>query len=227
MVEPQEKMNLRWFGQSCFYLTSGAGTRLLMDPYAKWFGYRMPQVQAQAVTTSHTHFDHNNIRAVHGDFQHIDRPGNYQAGDITIHGTLAWHDAVQGAKRGRNIIFTFAVDGLNVCHLGDLGHLLSPQQVAEIGRVDILLLPVGGAFAISVPEALQVRRQLQPAVTIPMHYRTKALGLGGLLFARLEVFLSSVGEPARKARELSVDPGSLAANAGILLLSYDQPKTID
>ncbi len=213
-------MKLQWFGQSCFYLTSNAGTRVLMDPCARWLGYRMPAVEAEVVTTSHDHFDHNYLQMVEGNFYHIDRPGSYILRDIAIRGTPAWHDASQGAKRGRNIIYTFGVDGLAVCHLGDLGHLLSPEQVADIGRVDVLLLPVGGRFAITVAEALEVRAQLRPAITIPMHYRTPALGLGGLFFAPVGDFVSRSGQPAREARELALDPDSLPASAGIILLTY-------
>ncbi len=213
-------MKLKWFGQSCFTLTSSTGTRVLMDPFKNFLGYRMPAASAEVVTTSHDHFDHNHIQAVQGNFCHIDQPGSYPIQDIAIHGTPAWHDAFQGAKRGQNIIYTFGVDGLTVCHLGDLGHLLSAEQAADIGRVDILLLPVGGRFAISVAQALEVRKQLQPVITIPMHYRTPALGLFGFVFARVADFVFMTGEPAREAPELSIDPDTLHANAGILLLKY-------
>ena len=194
---------------------------MLMDPCARWFGYRMPRVEAEVVTTSHDHWDHNYIQAVKGNFYHIDQPGTCQVRDISIRGTQAWHDAFQGSKQGQNIIFTFDVDGLSVCHLGDLGHLLNPEQIADVGKVDILLLPVGGRFAITVAEAMEVRKQLQPVITIPMHYRTPVLGLGGFFFARVNDFLSMTGEPARVVQELSIDLDSLRANAGIILLKYD------
>lgn len=214
-------MKLKWIGQSCFTLTSSTGTRALMDPFANFLGYRMPPVEAEVVTTSHDHFDHNHIQVVQGNFCHIDQPGAYQIQDISIHGTRAWHDAIQGARRGQNIIYTIGVDGLTVCHLGDLGHLLSAEQAADIGRVDILLLPVGGRFAITVAQALEVRKQLRPVITIPMHYRTPALGLAGFIFAPVGDFVSRAGEPAREVQELSVDRDSLQANAGIILLKYD------
>ncbi len=214
-------MKLKWFGQSCFYLTSNAGTRVLMDPCARWLGYRMPPVEAEVVTTSHDHFDHNFLQMVEGNFYHIDQPGTYQIQDISIRGTPAWHDAFQGTKRGRNIIYTFGVDGLTVCHLGDLGHLLRAEQLADLGKVDILLLPVGGRFAITVAEALEVCKQIQPVITVPMHYRTPALGLGGFFFARVDDFVSISSEPARKVQEISINEDSLQANAGIILLQYD------
>ena len=213
-------MKLQWFGQSCFYLTSSAGTRALMDPCARWIGYQMPQVEAEVVTTSHHHYDHHYLPMVDGNFIHIDQPGTYQVKDISVHGTQAWHDASQGAKRGPNMIYNFGVDGLNVCHLGDLGHLLTPGQIADIGKVDVLLLPVGGAFAISLAEAVEVQKQLHAVITIPMHYRTRALGLFGIFFARLDSFISMTDQPVRKLQELSLEASMLADQAGVVVLKY-------
>jgi L-ascorbate metabolism protein UlaG (beta-lactamase superfamily) len=213
-------MQLRWFGQSCFLMTSRTGTRVLMDPFGKGLGYPVPDVQADIVTTSHDHFDHNNIAAVKGNFSHIDTRGNYTFKDISISGTLTCHDKVQGARRGSNVVFTFQVDGLRVCHCGDLGHVLTPEQVNGIGKVDVLMVPVGGTFTISAAEALEVCHQLNPAITIPMHYRTPALGLMGLMFARVDKFLALASEPAREMLELSVDAARLAENAGVIILKY-------
>ena len=213
-------MKLRWFGQSCFLLTSNAGTRVLMDPFFRLMGYKVPEVEADVVTTSHDHFDHNYLGAVKGNFYHIDRPGTYIHKDIGISGILTYHDKTQGAKRGPNIIYAFSVDGIRLCHCGDLGHLLSPEQISEIGKVDVLLLPVGGSFAISVEEATEVRKQIKPAITIPMHFRTRALGLFGLFFAPVGKFLTAAGEQAREVKELSLDTGTLAENAGIVVMSY-------
>jgi len=214
-------MRLKWFGQSCFQLTSSAGTRVLMDPCARWFGYRMPQVEADAVTTSHTHFDHNFLQMVEGNFIRINQLGTFQVKDISVHGTQAWHDASQGAKRGRNMIYTYSVDGLKVCHLGDLGHRLTPEQLADIGKVEVLLLPVGGTFAITVAWAVEVQKQLHPAITIPMHYRTRALGLGGIFFAPVNRFLSLARQPVRKMQELFLQAPLPADLAEVVLLNYE------
>jgi L-ascorbate metabolism protein UlaG (beta-lactamase superfamily) len=214
-------MKLSWFGQSCFLLISQAGTRMLIDPFGHFLGYKVPEVEADVVTTSHDHFDHNYIQAVKGNFYHIDRPGSYTHKDIAVTGTLTYHDNKQGASRGHNVVYTFVVDGIRVCHLGDLGHLLTLEQVNGIGKVDVLLLPVGGSFAITIKEAAVVRQQLQPAITIPMHYRTRAMGLAGLFFSRLDGFLSTAAEPVRKLHELALDAASLADNHGIVVLEYD------
>jgi L-ascorbate metabolism protein UlaG (beta-lactamase superfamily) len=191
-----------------------------MDPFGKGLGYPVPDVQADIVTTSHNHFDHNNVAAVKGNFDRIDTRGSYTHKDIGISGTLTCHDKVQGARRGSNVVFTFLVDGLRVCHCGDLGHVLTPEQVDGIGKVDVLLVPVGGNFTISATEAVEVCHQLNPAITIPMHYRTRALGLMGLMFARVDKFLALASEPAREMLELSVDQASLAENAGVIIMKY-------
>jgi L-ascorbate metabolism protein UlaG (beta-lactamase superfamily) len=217
-------MKLRWFGQSCFLLTSNAGTRVLMDPFAKGLGYQVPEVEADIVTTSHDHFDHNYLKAVKGNFEHIDEPGAYTHKDVVLSGTLTCHDKFQGAKRGRNVIYKFTMDGINVCHCGDLGHLLSLEQVEAIGAVDVLLLPVGGRFAITVPEAVEVRKQLNPMVTVPMHYRTRAMGLVGLIFVPLRKFLSIAGGPVRETGELALEAASLRESPGIVVMRYEMPK---
>jgi L-ascorbate metabolism protein UlaG (beta-lactamase superfamily) len=213
-------MQLRWFGQSCFLMTSQAGTRVLMDPFGKGLGYKMPQVQADIVTTSHDHFDHNNIAAVKGNFYHIDTRGSYSHKDIGINGILTCHDKVQGARWGSNVVFTFSVDGLCVCHCGDLGHVLTPEQVTGIGKVDVLLVPMGGSFTINATEALEVRRQLNPTITIPMHYRTRSMSLVTMMLAPVDKFLAQAGQPAREVQELTVDPTSLAEQAGIVVMKY-------
>jgi L-ascorbate metabolism protein UlaG (beta-lactamase superfamily) len=214
-------MQLKWFGQSCFLMTSQAGTRVLMDPFGKGLGYKVPQVQADIVTTSHDHFDHNNIAAVKGNFYHIDTRGIYTHKDIGINGILTCHDKVQGARRGSNVVFTFSVDGLCVCHCGDLGHVLTPEQVNGIGKVDVLMVPVGGTFTINAAEALEVRSQLNPAITIPMHYRrTRRLGLVSMMLAPVDKFLALAGQAAREVQELMVDPTTLAEQAGIVVMKY-------
>jgi len=214
-------MKLKWFGQSCFLLTSQAGTRVLMDPFDKKTGYKVLVVEADVVTTSHDHFDHNNLHVVKGNFYHIDQPGTYTYQDIQITGTLTYHDQVQGARLGNNIVYCFTVDGIRVCHCGDLGHLLTPEQISRIGKVDVLLITICGFCAITPAEAVAVRKQLKPVIAIPMHYRTRGAGLFGLFYARVNQFLAATGEPARQLRELSVDSMNLPQYAGIVVLNHN------
>lgn len=214
-------MKIKWYGQSCFLLTSDNGTRILTDPVGKIPGYRLPEMGADIVTVSHNHSDHNNIKVVKGDFVHLDQPVKCTKKGMGITGVATFHDKAGGTKRGKNIIFSFNIDGINVCHCGDLGHVLTGEQVREIGKVDVLLVPVGGRFTINAADAVEVMKQLRPAVTVPMHYRTKALGLLGLFFGTDKDFIACSGLKAEERRELVLDKGSLEEEPKIITLKYD------
>ena len=214
-------MKIRWFGQACFLLTSSAGTRVLMDPFGRGMGYEVPKVGAEIVAISHHHFDHDYTGAVVGEFTVMDRPGSFEKAGIELLGIPTFHDKVQDKKRGPNVVYRVTIDGIAVCHCGDLGHALSPEQVEALGKVDVLLVPVGGRSALDASEAAELRRALSPAITIPMHYRTKAMGLVGLLFSPVDRFLAAVGEGARRAKELELDRAALADDTGIVVMDYE------
>lgn len=211
-------MILKWFGHACFLITSENGTRVLTDPFDEKVGYPLPEAEADIVTTSHSHYDHNNVGIVRGAFQHLDKPGAYLANGIEIKGISTFHDADSGAKRGENTVFVFKIDGIRLCHCGDLGHALTPGQVEEIGEVDILLVPVGGVYTVDAAGAAEVMRQLKPAITIPMHYKTKALSF---FLDGPDKFLDRAGggRPAGK-RELEITRESLSSYPGIIVMEY-------
>ena len=164
-------MKIKWLGHAAFLITSDSGTRIITDPYkpADDLKYGKIGESADIVTVSHDHFDHNNAAAVKGSPRVI--KGTTEAKGIKFKGIPTHHDEAGGKQRGNNIIFCFEVDGIRVCHLGDLGHPLDDKQVAEIGKVDIVLTPVGGNFTIDARVATEVCDKLTPRVIIPMHYR--------------------------------------------------------
>jgi L-ascorbate metabolism protein UlaG (beta-lactamase superfamily) len=213
-------MKIKWFGQSCFRLTAENGTKIVIDPY-KMFCYKLPEIDANIVTTSHDHSDHNNVGAVKGDFVHIKAPGVFSHEGIDIRGVQTFHDKVSGAKRGKNIVFNFAIDGLNVCHCGDLGHLLSLEQINEIGKVDILLIPIGGRVTLDASGAAEVMKQLNPAVVIPMHYRTKAMGILGFIFGKVDTFITVSKKDAKNYKELDVNLSNIKDLPEIAVLQYN------
>ena len=211
-------MKIKWLGHSCFLMTSSCGTRILTDPFDEKVGYRLPSVEANIVTTSHNHFDHGNIRAVKGNFTHYGKPGEFAARDVKIKGVATFHDESNGTKRGENTVFIFEIDGMRICHCGDLGHILSPQQVSEIGSVDVLLVPVGGTFTINYEGAVKVVEQLKPVVTIPMHYRTHVLTFA---LDSVDRFLSRIGNSNKLGlQEIELDKGSLEKYRGVVVLEY-------
>lgn len=192
-----------------------------MDPYKNMLGYKLPQLEAEIVTTSHEHGDHNNVGAISGTFEHIKEAGMFSKDSIEIKGIETFHDKVSGAKKGKNMVYTYKIDGLQVCHCGDLGHLLDRQQIDEIGKTDILLLPVGGTFTLDAADATEVMKQLNPKIVIPMHYRTKALGAPGIIFGTVDKFVKIANLKVRKEKVLEVDLQNLESKSGIVILDYN------
>jgi L-ascorbate metabolism protein UlaG (beta-lactamase superfamily) len=168
-------VKIKWLGHAAFLITSDSGTRLVCDPYSVGGGinYNPIDVSADIVTVSHQHGDHNDVAAVKGSPTIVDSPGTGTASGVEFHGVASFHDKSGGKERGTNVIFCFRIDGVRVCHLGDLGHPLEKGQVTEIGSVDIVLVPVGGFYTIDAREATKVCDQLKPRIVIPMHFKVK------------------------------------------------------
>ena len=167
-------MKLKWLGHSCFLITSDTGLKIIADPYSTGGGINYSPVNeaADIVTVSHGHLDHNNVAAVPGKPEVITGSGTKTAKGIQFKGIASHHDKSRGKERGANTIFCFTVDGIKLCHLGDLGHDLSREEIAQIGNVDLLLIPIGGFFTIDAKVASQVVDDLKPKVVAPMHYKT-------------------------------------------------------
>lgn len=170
-------MKVKWLGHASFLITAEDGKRIVTDPYEAGYRgiiqYGPIEETADVVTVSHEHGDHNGVSTISGNPAIIRGAGQHEVAGLRFNGIASFHDRVQGAERGPNTITCFAVDGVRVCHLGDLGHPLSAAHVAQIGAVDVLLVPVGGPVAtIELPEVKEVCRQLNPRIVIPMHFRT-------------------------------------------------------
>lgn len=170
-------MKLKWLGHSCFLITSESGLKIITDPYGTVQGVRYAPVKeaADIVTVSHDHFDHNAVSSVAGKPEVVKGSGPNTVKGIQFQGIASYHDESGGRQRGVNTIFCFSIDGIRVCHLGDLGHPPSGGQLKEIGDVDLLLIPVGGFYTIDAKVATQICNELKPKITIPMHYKTPKL----------------------------------------------------
>lgn len=168
-------MRIEWLGHACFLITGRTGVRLVTDPFNEQVGYPVPRVHADIVTVSHDHFDHNATQYIKGNPIVVRNPGEHSVKGVPIKGVATFHDRAQGKDRGPNTAFKITVDGVSVCHLGDLGHILEQNQLAALGRVDVLLVPVGGTYTIDPQEAAEVVKQINPVVVIPMHYKTRYL----------------------------------------------------
>lgn len=167
-------MIIQYLGHSCFKLTESTGTSVVCDPYSeKTVGYAMPQVSADAVTISHHHDDHDCVANVSGNPVIIDKESTHDLPGVEINSVKSFHDSSRGKKRGENVIFKFRMDGIDVCHLGDLGEMCSPDLIETILPVNVLLIPVGGNYTIDAEMAKEYVDRIMPEIVIPMHYRTK------------------------------------------------------
>jgi len=166
-------MKVRYLAHSSFVITSEKGTKIVIDPYNQGIGLQYAPVNetADILLITHDHPDHNNTAAVKGA-QVIKEAGSREVKGIKIKGIPAPHDDQGGKERGNIIIYSFLVDNLRLCHVGDLGAALTSKQLEEIGPVDVLFIPVGGFFTIDAPAATKVCDQIKPRIIIPMHYKT-------------------------------------------------------
>lgn len=214
-------MKLKYLGHASFLATASDGTAVVMDPYrAGAFGNALRhapvRVSADVVLISHSHDDHAYTGDIQGKPTVINRPGSHKVKGIEFRGTATFHDSSGGSERGSNIIFCFTMDGVGICHCGDLGHVLSESEVKSIGPVDVLLLPVGGFFTVDADAATRVMEQLKPKITVPMHFKTPKVDFP---IAPVDDFLR--GKPnVRKSNssEVEITPQSLPAEPEILVL---------
>ena len=170
-------MRIEWFGHSCFLLKSKAGERIVTDPYEPGsydgaVGYSDIGVEADIVTVSHKHFDHNYTQAV-PEAEVVDEPKEYQIKGVEIRGIASFHDDSRGSKRGNNIIFILTVDETRIAHLGDLGHI--PDNISLLKGLDVVFIPVGGVFTLDGEKASQLVDLIKPKIVIPMHFKTEKL----------------------------------------------------
>lgn len=161
-------MKIKWLGLASFLITSDKGIKIITDPYETKgdLSYREIEESADIVTVSHDHFDHNNVAAIRDNPKIFRKIGKSDIEGIKFRGITCFHDNFEGKERGKNIISCFEVDGVKLCHLGDLGHQLSDEQISEIGPVDVLLVPVGGVFTIDAKVATELCYQLRPKIVI-------------------------------------------------------------
>jgi len=202
-------MDITYLGHSAFRI-SGKNATVVTDPFdPKMVGIKFPKVKAQIVTVSHNHDDHNNVSAIDGVKKVVNGVGEYEIEGISIIGIPSYHDDEKGKKRGKNVIYLIEVDGVRICHLGDLGHTLPKDLVDDIGDVDVLMIPVGGEYTIGPADAEKVVRDIDPNIIIPMHYKIPGLSDTFSKLEGVDNFLSTMGIKQVKENKLTIRPGSL------------------
>jgi len=168
-------MNIKYFGHSSFLIKT-KGASLVTDPYdSKMVGMHFPKTDANIVTISHHHNDHDSLEQIKGEPLVIDWPGEYEKMGIRVIGFQNYHDKSQGKERGENILFKIESENITVLHCGDLGVIPDQKFIDDLGDIDILLIPVGGHFTINSSEAKEFAHMIEPSIIIPMHYNHKEI----------------------------------------------------
>jgi len=167
-------MDITWFGHACFRLRYKRAT-IVTDPYNGDIGLKLPRQKADIATISHEHPDHNNTRAISGEPIFLRGPGEYERAGIFIFGIATFHDRRNGRDRGRNTAYLIEGENLSVCHLGDLGHVLTQAQIEQLSALDVLFIPVGGNSTLTAAEAAEVVSLLGPRLVVPMHYQLRGV----------------------------------------------------
>jgi len=210
-------MEISWLGHSCFRI-KGKQATVITDPYPPDLGYSLGKLTANIVTVSHQHPGHSYVQGINDEPRLITGPGEYEIGGVLITGIATFHDQERGQKRGKNTVYLMEVDEVSVCHLGDLGHVLTAEQVEEIDDVDVLLLPVGGVSTINAPMAAEIVRQIEPKAVVPMHYKTEALSRE---LEPVDRFLKEIGvKEINSQQKLSFTKSNLPISTQVFLLDY-------
>ena len=168
-------MDVTWLGHGCFRLR-GRSAAVVTDPFPPAIGLKLPKLDADLVTISHEHENHNYTQVMRDAYE-IRGPGEYEVAGVSVIGVPTFHDAQKGAKHGRNTVYLIEIDDVRVCHLGDLGHALDDAEAEAISAPDVLLVPVGGHTSINAAQAAEIVRQLEPRYVVPMHYAIPGLKL--------------------------------------------------
>ncbi|MCL5772939.1 MAG: MBL fold metallo-hydrolase [Firmicutes bacterium] len=225
-------MNIRYLAHNCFHITSAKGSVVITDPYATSIPYSFPMITADIVLVSHEHRDHNAYWRVGGNPYVVKRTGEHptehevavkRVGEVFIfRGIPTFHDNFHGTKRGPNTSFCWIMDDLKICHLGDIGHLLTDQHLASMGSVDILFIPTGGLITIDPKEAALAVNQIRPKIVFPMHYKTPVIDNLGLANEPLQAFTDRM-EDVENISSLAVEifKDTLPSRTKTIVLKYE------
>lgn len=210
-------MDIHWFGHACFRIRE-KGVTVVTDPHPEELGYARPRIRADVVTVSHAHAGHSAVKGFRGSPRVLQAPGEYEIGGVFITGVPTFHDSAEGLERGQNVAFLFDFWGLTVCHLGDLGHVLTQAQVEALDQVNVLLVPVGGRATVTADQAAEVVSLIEPNIVIPMHYATAAVSRD---LAPARKFLNVMDVTGVEAQEmLRISAAGLPRETQIVVLEY-------
>jgi L-ascorbate metabolism protein UlaG (beta-lactamase superfamily) len=197
------KVSIKYFLQAFFSL-SDKNTTIFIDPYTKLGDLTPPVLKTSPdiLLITHEHPDHNNREYSTEDTFEIHNPGEYDVKNVIVEGISTFHDKKNGEERGFNTIYSINFNGINFVHLGDLGVKLEKETIETLGVVDVLFIPVGGFFTIDYKEAIEITKDINPAIVVPMHYKTEKTSQ--LPLEGIDKFLSDFGGIQQEVESLDV-----------------------
>lgn len=210
-------MEITWYGHACFKLKDDTAT-IITDPFGPGLGLPTPALNADIVTISHNSIHHNATHLIGGHYKTLNGPGEYEIKEVFITGHHMYPAklASQDITQNDNVVFVYEVEGITICHLGDIWHVPDQSQVEAFDNVDVLLIPVGGGQSLNAAKAAEVIGIIEPAIVIPMHYHLPELTIP---LDPLDKFLKEMGlsqtEPQPK---LKVNSSSLPLETQIISL---------
>jgi L-ascorbate metabolism protein UlaG (beta-lactamase superfamily) len=209
-------VDITWLGLACFRIR-GSQAVVITDPFPPDSGYTLGKQTADIVTVSHPHPSHSYVQGVSGPPRVVKGPGEYEISGVLILGLTAYHDAVKGLSRGKNTVYIMEVDGVTICHLGDIGHVINDEHIEDMGKVDILMLPVGGVTTITAGMAAETIRKIEPKIVLPMHYQTPGTSRE---LEPVETFLKEMGQsPIEPKPKLNINKNNLPLAMQVVILS--------
>jgi L-ascorbate metabolism protein UlaG (beta-lactamase superfamily) len=203
-------MIITYLGHSCFKIQDKIGPEgvtVITDPFDKNTGFKVPNCEADVVTISHNHHDHNNSGCLRGNPFIINTPGEYEIKGAMIIGVETFHNDQNGVEGGKNISCRIEIDNISMAHLGDIGHILTDEQLEKIGNIDILFIPIGGKHTLNAQKAVEVINQIEPRIVIPMHYKlpnSKIAELDGL-----DKFIKELGVAPKNEEKFKINKKDL------------------
>jgi L-ascorbate metabolism protein UlaG (beta-lactamase superfamily) len=208
-------VDITWLGLACFRIRGNQAV-VITDPFPPDSGYTLGKQTADIVTVSHQHPSHSYVQGVSGA-RIVKGPGEYEISSVLIIGLTAYHDAVKGQSRGKNTVYLMEIDGVTICHLGDIGHVIDDKLLEEIGKIDILMLPVGGVTSITPAMAAETIRKMEPKIVLPMHYKTPATSRE---LEPVESFLKEMGQSTIEPKpKLNINKNNLPLTMQVVILS--------
>ncbi len=223
--EVYEPVTITYLGQSAFLIDYGA--KILMDPYSPEIGFGKLEMEVDLVTVSHHHFDHNYVEGAQGAvvLYGVDEHGScneilHHFAGFNIYTVASCHDGLAGSWLGHNSIFVVETYELRLAHLGDLGHPLGEEETELLGEIDLLLIPVGGHYTLSLEEVMKSIEAVSPAIVVPMHYRTEEFP--ERMLGTLDEFLSlEIPYPVvQKGKTIELTKNEIPGSTEIWVMDY-------